>query len=203
MQENMTTKMMLAAALKRLTQKKSFDKITIADITHQSGYNRQTFYYHFRDKYELLSWIYAHDAQMVFDDQISFENWHRYISALLNHMKENKDFYINTIRCDETYFQAFLFDLTKSIFFMAISRLDLHHQVSDVEKNFYSEFFAFGISGVIISWVKSDMKESAERVSRNLKSLAQDSEKLAYERYRESYHKITQEETNETGNRTL
>ena len=59
--------------------------------------------------------------------------------------------------------------------------------------NFYSEFYSFGITGVIISWVKSDMKERAERVSANLKSLAQDSEKLAYSRYREAFTKITSE----------
>ena len=57
MQEHLDTKRILAAALKQLTCRKSFDKITIADITQQSGYNRQTFYYHFRDKYELLNWI--------------------------------------------------------------------------------------------------------------------------------------------------
>ena len=150
MQEHLDTKRILAAALKQLTCRKSFDKITIADITQQSGYNRQTFYYHFRD--------------------------------------------INTIRSDETCFEQFLFDLTKSIFHMAIVSLDQHHQINEVEMNFYSQFYSFGITGVIISWVKSDMRESAERVSANLKSLAQDSEKLAYSRYREAYTKITNEE---------
>ena len=183
MQEHLDTKRILAAALKQLTCRKSFDKITIADITQQSGYNRQTFYYHFRDKYELLNWIY-----------LSFENWPKYISALLNHMRSEKDFYINTIRSDETCFEQFLFDLTKSIFHMAIVSLDQHHQINEVEMNFYSQFYSFGITGVIISWVKSDMRESAERVSANLKSLAQDSEKLAYSRYREAYTKITNEE---------
>jgi transcriptional regulator, tetR family len=34
------------------------------------------------------------------------------------------------------------------------------------------------------------MKESPEQVASALKSLAQDSEKLAYEKYRESYRKM-------------
>ena len=146
MQEHLDTKRILAAALKQLTCRKSFDKITIADITQQSGYNRQTFYYHFRDKYELLKWIYTDDAQQVFDENLSFENWPKYISALLNHMRSEKDFYINTIRSDETCFEQFLFDLTKSIFHMAIVSLDQHHQINEVEMNFYSQFYSFGIS---------------------------------------------------------
>ena len=39
------------------------------------------------------------------------------------------------------------------------------------------------------------MKETPEKIANNMKSLAQDSEKLAYERYRESYTKIRMEET--------
>ncbi len=34
----------------------------LQDITKKVGLNRQTFYYHFTDKYDLLRWIYRHDA---------------------------------------------------------------------------------------------------------------------------------------------
>ena len=200
MQDSIDTKDILAEALLRLTQQKSFEKITIADITHQSGFNRQTFYYHFRDKYELLNWIYERDAHRVFDSKLNFENWHRYIAVLLKHMRKEKVFYMNTIHSDERYFQTFIFRLTKSIFYLAIDRLDPYHQLSESDKNFYSEFFSFGVSGVLVSWAKNDMKETPEKVAQNLKSLAQDSEKLAYERYRESYHKTMEESQNETGN---
>ena len=154
-QESMDTKSILATALMELTSRKNFAKITIADITHVSGFNRQTFYYHFRDKYELLSWIYEQEASQ-----------------------------------DESYFQNFIFTLTSTLFYKAIDALDLHHQLDASDKKFYAEFFSFGISGVVINWIKSDMKESPEQVASALKSLAQDSEKLAYEKYRESYRKM-------------
>ena len=96
-QESMDTKSILATALMELTSRKNFAKITIADITHVSGFNRQTFYYHFRDKYELLSWIYEQEASQVFDEDISLENWHRYMAVLLQHIRNNKWFYSNTI----------------------------------------------------------------------------------------------------------
>lgn len=190
MHESMDTKSILATALIDLSARKNFTKITIADITHVSGFNRQTFYYHFRDKYELLSWIYEDEAQQVFDEDISLENWHRYMAVLLQHIRNNRAFYSNTIRSDESYFQQFIFKLTSSLFYKAIDTLDLHHQLDVSDKKFYAEFFSFGISGVVINWIKSDMKESPEKVANALKSLAQDSEKLAYEKYRESYHKM-------------
>ena len=50
------TKHAIAAALKELCREKSFDKISIADITSTCGLNRQTFYYHFADTYALMDW---------------------------------------------------------------------------------------------------------------------------------------------------
>lgn len=45
----------IAFAFKELLLKKSIDKITINDITEKCGINRQTFYYHFHDIYELIT----------------------------------------------------------------------------------------------------------------------------------------------------
>ena len=36
------------------------------------GLNRQTFYYHFTDKYDLLRWIYRHDALIYFRNRYLF-----------------------------------------------------------------------------------------------------------------------------------
>ncbi len=48
------TKKAIAEGLKELCHHKDFNKISVRDITEQCGLNRQTFYYHFQDKYELL-----------------------------------------------------------------------------------------------------------------------------------------------------
>ena len=56
MSEAAVTKKVIADGFRYVMEKKSFDKITISDITDKCGLNRQTFYYHFQDKYELLNW---------------------------------------------------------------------------------------------------------------------------------------------------
>ena len=47
------TKNALATALKKLLSKKELSKITISNITEECGVNRQTFYYHFKDIYDI------------------------------------------------------------------------------------------------------------------------------------------------------
>lgn len=52
------TKRALAAALKELMEEKAFDKISVGDICEKCDMNRKSFYYHFRDKYDLVNWIF-------------------------------------------------------------------------------------------------------------------------------------------------
>ena len=48
------TKYALEASLKHLLAQKPLNKITINDITEDCGINRMTFYYHFKDIYDLV-----------------------------------------------------------------------------------------------------------------------------------------------------
>ena len=57
-----TTKRALEASLKKLLLEKPLNKITINDITEDCGVNRMTFYYHFKDIYDLVDWILVEDA---------------------------------------------------------------------------------------------------------------------------------------------
>ena len=58
MADAVSTKQALAKGLKATLEHKSLDRVTVGDITTFCGLNRQTFYYHFEDKYALLNWIY-------------------------------------------------------------------------------------------------------------------------------------------------
>lgn len=48
-----TTKKALAASLKKFLAEKPLSKVTVTDITEDCEVNRQTFYYHFKDIYDL------------------------------------------------------------------------------------------------------------------------------------------------------
>lgn len=57
--ERKTTKELLAASFFELAAKKRIDKITITQITSNCGLSQPTFYNHFKDKYDLIVWIYT------------------------------------------------------------------------------------------------------------------------------------------------
>ena len=68
------TKQQFSEALDRLLERKSLDRITVSDITDECGLNRQTFYYHFHDIYELIEWqIDCQAAAIAGDEKLAGE----------------------------------------------------------------------------------------------------------------------------------
>ena len=63
------TKQAMYHALKKLITTKSINKITIKDITDTCGLNRQTFYYHFKDIYDLLEWSFQEEFRFICKNQ--------------------------------------------------------------------------------------------------------------------------------------
>lgn len=59
------TKARMAQALKEQLKTKSFSKITIGDIISSCEINRNTFYYHFENIYDLLYWTYEQEIQNI------------------------------------------------------------------------------------------------------------------------------------------
>lgn len=49
-------KQVIAAGFAKLLREKSIDKITVKDIVEKCGISRQTFYYHFRDRLDVMEY---------------------------------------------------------------------------------------------------------------------------------------------------
>lgn len=179
MSDSLITKKAIAQALKDVCRTKPFDKISIADITVACGLNRQSFYYHFQDKYELLSWIYYNENFSKITENISFENWDLKILEMLKIMENEKGFYCNTLKEQQQTFESYLLDMTKTLLEEAVDALDQNQKLIADDREFYAEFYAYGICGVVVSWASKGMKVPPEDLAKHLKKLAQDSEKAA------------------------
>ena len=175
------TKNALATALKKLLSKKELSKITISNITEECGVNRQTFYYHFQDKYDLLQWLYYDELFIDIENIITFNNWDQCLLKVLKKIYQEKDFYISTINTNEQYFYQDLYNLSQKCFYDAITKLDTNNSISIQEKNFFSEFYAYGISGTVLQWIKTNMKTQPEKLAHDLKKIATQSEIFAVE----------------------
>ena len=77
------TKRALEQSLKNLLLQKPLNKITISDIADDCGINRMTFYYHFKDIYDLVEWSCQEDAAKALAGKKTYETWQQGLSRSL------------------------------------------------------------------------------------------------------------------------
>ena len=85
------TKQAMYHALKKLITTKSINKITIKDITDTCGLNRQTFYYHFKDIYDLLEWSFQEEFRFI-DSYLQKPEytWEEIFAGSVKYISQNK-----------------------------------------------------------------------------------------------------------------
>ena len=81
MADSNITKRTLASALKELMESTPFTKITVSDICAKCNMNRKSFYYHFKDKFDLVNWIF--DVEYLSHIQISSDGTVYFISVII------------------------------------------------------------------------------------------------------------------------
>ncbi len=188
------TKKALAQSLKELGASKILDKITVADITEHCGVNRQTFYYHFDDKYELLNWIYTQDLFIPLTRDLTFENWGDKLVQLFQYMKQQKSFFMNTIKSSNNFFAEYTNKIFAELFKKAIVELNMYSHLNEKEQDIYARFFAYGLTGVVVDWAMKGMKEDADQLTDLLQHMIFHTEKLGYEIY--MYRKKEEQDEN-------
>lgn len=71
-----STKKKIADCVRQLMKRKEISKITIGDIMEATGMSRQSFYYHFKDIYDVLEWTGCNDFKDQLQGQyVSMEKW--------------------------------------------------------------------------------------------------------------------------------
>jgi probable dihydroxyacetone kinase regulator len=181
MSDSLITKKAIVEGMKELTKKKAFDKITVSDIAEICGLNRQTFYYHFQDKYDLVNWIYYNEIIAAVVDGLTYENCMEKVLQMLNKMKADDYFYISTLKASvKNEFEESLFKVVRELFCDIISEIveDFHATMEEDEIRFIADFYSFGMTGMIISWASNGMKKSPEVISKQIKSLYLSTEKF-------------------------
>ena len=93
-----STKELLAESLKELSRIKTVDKITIRELTNNCGLTPPTFYNHFRDKYELMAWIYNKKVEASLKNFGRGDSFEDVICKWMEIILEDENFYANLLK---------------------------------------------------------------------------------------------------------
>ncbi len=163
------TKKTLSESLKKLCISKPYNNIFISEITSQCHLNRQSFYYHFKDKDNLLYWTYENSDFGIIINNYHKDKSHQLICPL-KAMENERSFFVNTLNSN-MIFEKFLFEKISNVFLESLNDLDKNNLLPATQRLFLSGYYSFGLCGIIIKWASDGMNESAETVSEYIKCL--------------------------------
>lgn len=194
MSDTLKTKRALADALIKLCQTKSFNKISITDITREVGIKRQTFYYHFEDKYMLLTYVYHQTALYYLDDNnISLDNWESQVLSMLKAIKQYAKLYHKTVEADQSILMHELLLIIEHRFKHLFNMFDTQQRISEENKAFYAKFFGYGCSGLLLEWIINNYPQKPAKLAHQMAQLAKDTElfsvQLVYRGSKEEWKK--------------
>lgn len=165
------TKLVFAQAFEALLESNSFERITVDDIASYCGAHRTTFYYHFKDKSDLVSWYFdylmtdylvsrldEHDKKQIVN------NWSECLFLMFQIMREKKSFFTAVIKyTGQNSFEEYLYKWN-------VKSWDEHicdfHSINEfpVELQYAREFHYSGFTGIVIKWIRKGMREKPEQM---------------------------------------
>ena len=84
------TKHAIVATFWQLLEEKTYNKITVQDIVDRCHVNRNTFYYHFQDIYDLLGYIFREEADATLEKYSVKGDWKGVFLDILSYLKKRK-----------------------------------------------------------------------------------------------------------------
>lgn len=179
------TKRALEASLKNLLLKKPLDKITINDITEDCGINRMTFYYHFKDIYDLIEWCCVEDAKKALEGKKTYDTWQQGFLQIFEAVLDNKPFILNVYHSvSREQVEIYLYKLTYDLLIGVVEEKSAGMNVREEDKKFIADFYKYAFVGLMLDWVRHDMKGDPHRMIEDLSVVMHGNVGAALERFK-------------------
>ena len=159
--ERIDTQQHIANVTAALLQQMSIEDISVKTIIEASHTSRTTFYRYFKDKYEVITWIYISEVDRMVEETSSFSEL---TLRIFRFMYSRRDFFI----------RAFSYEQQNSLVdYMAERSLEdcvrtvkdaMHTEKLPHKTECSIEFFVAGCIRTWHSWVSRGMKDSPEFV---------------------------------------
>lgn len=162
MEKKKNSKELLKDSIIELIGNNAVEKVTVSMICKNCGVSQRTFYNYFRDKYDLICWVYTSVLDTVYCEENNHVSMHNVISALVRNIVDNRRFYKNAVKF--TGQNSFM----KSIF--SPLRRSSFHLIQDVRGDTLTEelsdavdFYILGCIGFMQYHLLLDDPISADR----------------------------------------
>ena len=141
------TKRAISASLKHLLLQKPLGKITINDIAEDCGINRMTFYYHFKDIYDLIEWTCVEDASRALEGKKTYDTWQQGLLQIFEAVLDNKPFIMNVYRSvSREQVETYLYKLTYELLIGVVREKAAGMSVREEDMDFIATVYQYAFA---------------------------------------------------------
>ena len=185
MADSNSTKSALADAMKKLMVCKSFAKISISDLCEECGLNRKSFYYHFKDIYDLIEWSCEEDSRKAADGNTTYETWQQGLLNIFHAVEENKPFILNIYRhVSQEQIVRYLYRVVYQLIIDVVEECAEGMSVREEDKKFIADFYKYAFVGIMLEWISHNMSQPPEKIVERLSDLIDGDINRMLEKYR-------------------
>lgn len=140
-----------------------FDKITVSAIVSRCEISSNTFYYHYRDIYNLLDIWLNNKKKSVFASLSPEHDWYDTLKSILHKMQDNPQvvYHVFNSITRET-FEKFIFNSAEPFFYQLIKEQAKNMDVNDDILNTIAGFYCYSLLGFIIKFIWNRMDAPIE-----------------------------------------
>jgi len=169
------TKGILADSLKELMKGKQLEKISIRELSDTANVNRQTFYYHFEDIYDLLKWTFQQETVQLLNVYENSLLWKDGLLQLFKYLEANKEFCLCALQSlGRGHLKRFFYSDISTIFGRVIKSHGERLKAPEEYMAFLTHFYILSLAGLVESWLTGEMDQSPEEIIEMIDIFIQD-----------------------------
>ncbi|HAH76266.1 MAG TPA: hypothetical protein DCL62_08950 [Kandleria vitulina] len=176
-------KRIIGSSFLELSEKKSINKITIANIVENCELTQPTFYRYFKDKYDMMIWIYVNEIGKSFEKiGTDKHEWKDTIIDGVVYFRENKKFLINALKHTSGR-DSFLWQMSKmNIEFMENEiKKEMHTKEFPKDLSILIKIYCYGTIQFLCEWLIEDIPLDPNELASLLeKSIPEDLKPFLY-----------------------
>lgn len=166
------TKQAIIDTFIKMLEVKSLDKITVKELVKECGINRNTFYYYYKDIYDLLEDIFIQESSRIIsenrDDKSFYEEYMRELNVMMEYKNALMHVYNSKSReIIENYLLSVMPQFIRHYVVEKI-RQNNYTEVREEDISFICDFYKYAVSGCTIEWIRGGMQQNQEEFVRKM-----------------------------------
>lgn len=142
---------------------KSLDKITVKEIVNECGINRNTFYYYYKDIYDLLEDVVSTESKKIIEEDGNSKTFYDECMRAFDVMMKYKNALLHIYNSrSRSVIEKYLMAVTPNFIRRFVTLNSENIEINEKNIIFICDFYKYAVTGCTIEWIRSGMPEERE-----------------------------------------